>query len=162
MVSQGLLVAFLLLLKIDDITGLVFTSCGAKETDDCRCYSNLVSTAISDDRNHYNMQKSFFPPNKANPVVVEITYNFSLNASPDDPHVNKTETWLWTESTFYLLQPIESLQFTSLLFTDSQLRKVYLTLYLPPSCYKEDDVERDERMQLFTQRVRFIITLRCC
>ena len=137
--------------------GATSTPCTSEEIEDCRCFPQLVKDVITNGRNQYNMQKAFFPPNKANPVFIEIMYYFSLNdlanGSTNYSDTSVGEAWYWSESTFYLFQPIESLQFTSLLFTDNQLRKEFLTLYMPRNCYKENDIERDEMIQLLTQRV---------
>lgn len=132
--------------------------CDPGEENDCsRCFDVLVNQVVVNDRNRYNLQRAFFPPNVANPVFVEVTYYFTRNASgngsTDYSNTSISEVWYWTESTFYLIQPIQSLQFTSLLFSDISLRRETLVLYLQPDCYQENDTERDLRMQLFTQRV---------
>ena len=138
---------------------------GAWECDDgeetrknCTCYKNLIDQLLSSDRNQYNLQQAFFPPNRATPVFVAVTYYFSLHGSVDGStnyfDTSVSESWHWTTSTFYLLQPMESLQFTSLLFTDSHLRKEKVSLYLERACYQVGNIRRDEMMQLLTQRVR--------
>ncbi len=52
----------------------------------------------------------------------------ATNYSADDPN----KVWFWTQSTFFLFQPINSLQFTSLLFTDPALKISNVSLYLQP------------------------------
>ena len=58
--------------------------CDPGEENDCsRCFDVLVNQVVVNDRNRYNLQRAFFPPNEANPVFVNITYFFSRNASGD-------------------------------------------------------------------------------
>ncbi len=59
--------------------GATSMPCTSEEIEDCRCFPHLVKDVITNGRNQYNMQKAFFPPNKANPVFIEIMYYFSLN-----------------------------------------------------------------------------------
>ena len=81
-----------------------------------------------------------------------VRYNFIRNStgqtnfSADGP----VQLWFWTESTFYLFQPIESLQYTSLLFADTLLSGTStVDLYLQPECKESSS----RMMQLLTQRV---------
>ena len=116
------------------------------------CYNVLANELIVSDRNRFNLQNAFFPPESTNPVFVTVRYRFIRNStgqtnfSADGP----VQLWFWTESTFYLFQPIESLQFTSLLFADTILSGTNtLDLYLQPEC-KESSTRM---MRLLTQRV---------
>ena len=128
--------------------------CDPGEEDDCtKCYDALVNELIINDRNRYNMQQTFFPPDKVDPVFVEITFVFTRNLTGDGttdydtPGAN--ETWFWTRSTIYLFQPIESMQFTSLFFADPSMRRDTVILYLQPRCNDTSD----KMMMLLTQRV---------
>lgn len=48
--------------------------CDPGEEDDCsRCYDVLVNQLIINDRNRYNMQNAFFPPDKSSPVFVTLS-----------------------------------------------------------------------------------------
>ena len=117
-----------------------------------QCYDVLANELIVSDRNRFNLQNTFFPPESTNPVFVTVRYNFIRNStgltnfSADGP----VQLWFWTESTFYLFQPIESLQYTSLLFADTLLSGTStVELYLQPEC-----IESSARMmRLLTQRV---------
>ena len=128
--------------------------CDPGEEDDCsRCYDVLANQVINNDRNRYNMQNAFFPPDKSSPVFITVTYYFTRNmtgnGSTDYSLTAPNETWYWTRSTFYLFQPIESLQYTSLLFSDSSLHKSDVSLYLQPNCQGNNTA----MMKLLTQRV---------
>ena len=129
--------------------------CEPGEVNCSTCYNVLVNELFISDRNLYNLQRAFFPPDTANPVFVHVTYYFTRNMSGDgttnyslpSPSMN----WIWTESSFYLFQPIESLQFTSLLFTDPSQRERSISLCLQPSGLGADL----NMLKLLTQRVCF-------
>ena len=117
-----------------------------------QCYDLLVNELIVSDRNRFNLQKAFFPPMTTNPVFVTVRYYFIRNATGQTNFSSNEEPqlWFWTESTFYLFQPIESLQFTSLLFADTILSESRtVDLYLQPECEESST----DMMQLLTQRV---------
>ena len=120
------------------------------------CYGVLFNEVFINDRNRYNLQQAFFPADNANPVFVTVRYyftrNMSGNGSTDYSLTSPNETWYWTQSTFYLFQPIFSLEYTSLLFADTSLRESSLSLFLQPDCSGAEP----EMMELFTQRVSFI------
>ena len=128
--------------------------CDPGEEKCSMCYDLLVNELVVSDRNRFNLQQAFFPPLTTNPVFVTVMYYFIRNASgptnisaeSDGP----VQVWFWTESTFYLFQPIDSLQYTSLLFADVILSRTgEVKLYLQPECYNSSS----EMMQLLTQRV---------
>ena len=125
--------------------------CDPGEDSCSQCYDLLVNEVVISNKNRYNLQKVFFPANYSNPVFVRVTYHFTRN--PDGPtdylEEGSTQVWIWTESTFYLFQPIASLQFTSLLFSDTTLSSNKIDLYLQPSCENSSI----DMMQLLTQRV---------
>ena len=117
------------------------------------CYSVLFNEVFINDRNRYNLQRAFFPADNTNPVFVTVRYyftrNMSGNGSTDYSLTSPSEIWYWTQSTFYLFQPIFSLEYTSLLFTDTSLRESKISLFLQPDCLDADSA----MMELFTQRV---------
>ena len=119
-----------------------------------KCYGVLEDELFINDRNRFNLQRAFFPPDTSYPVFVGITYHFTRNASgncsTDYSLESPSQNWYWTESTFYLFQPTQSLQFTSLLFADSTFRQTNLSLYLQPDC----EMASLDMMKLLTQRVR--------
>ena len=131
--------------------------CDPGEEDDCaKCYDALVNEIIINEQNRYNLQKAFFPPGVANPVFVTVFYIFTRNLTGDGstnyiepgPGTN-FETWFWTKSSSYLFQPLVSIQFTPLLFSDPGLREDKVNLYLQPRCANSSN---DFKM-LLTQRV---------
>ena len=125
--------------------------CDPGEDSCSQCYDFLVNEMIISNKNRFNLLKVFFPANNSNPVFVRVTYHFTRN--PDGPtdylEEGSTQEWFWTQSTFYLFQPIASLQFTSLLFSDTTLSSNQIDLYLQPSCENSSI----DMMQLLTQRV---------
>ncbi len=134
------------------------TSCEPGENVCSKCYDVLVNEIISNDRNRFNLQNAFFPPDTANPVVVSIIYYFTQNMSGDGTTnyslTSPNQTWYWTQSTFYLFQPVLSLQFTSLLFADISLREAKVSLYLQPDCENASI----NMIKLLTQRVSLFST----
>ena len=127
--------------------------CDPGNENNCsKCYDVLVNELVISDINRFNLQQAFFPPNDSNPVFVTVTYHFIRNPTgPTNFSVldGPTQTWFWTQSTFYLFQPIDSLQYTSLLFSDTTLSSKKVDLYLQPNC-KDSDTDM---MRLLTQRV---------
>ncbi len=125
--------------------------CDPGEDSCSQCYDLLANEVVISNKNRYNLQKVFFPANASNPVFVMVTYHFIRN--PDGPtdylEEGPTHVWFWTKSAFYLFQPIASLQFTSLLFSDTISSSSKIDLYLQPSC-EESSIDM---MQLLTQRV---------
>ena len=121
--------------------------CEPGEEDDCsKCYAVLVANVVEHDRNLFEIQNVFFPPNDSPPVFVTVTYEFK-DIDDDDPA--DTEVWFWTTSTFYLFQPLPVFQFTSLFFSDTQLRSSVAHLTLPRQCYYANE----SHMILLTERV---------
>lgn len=102
----------------------------------------LEKELLSRSRNRYNLTKAFFPSRDANPVVIRVTYIF------EGPN-STNETWFWTESLFYVIQPLEIFQFTSLFFSDLPYRKQEVTVTLGADCI---DTEK-EYLMILTQRV---------
>ncbi len=135
------------------------TGCEPEENVCSKCYDVLVNEIISNDRNRFNLQNAFFPPDTENPVFVTVTYYFTRNISGDGSTnyslTTPNQTWYWTKSTFYLFQPIQSLQFTSLLFSDIPSREAEVSLYLQPDCENADI----SMTQLLTQRVSYSVSL---
>ena len=131
--------------------------CDPGEENDCtKCFDALVNEIITNDRNRYNLQKTFFPPEKSNPVFVTVHYVFTRNLTGDGTTnytaEGETETWYWAAATIYLFQPIDSIQFTSLFFSDPGKRSDSVKLFLQPSCRGNDSLSLEMRM-LLTQRV---------
>ena len=121
------------------------------------CYGVLFNEMLINDRNRYNLQRTFFPPDNDNPVFVSVTYyftrNMSGNGSTDYSLTSPKQSWYWTQSTFYLFQPVQSLEYTSLFFADTTSRESSVSLYLQPDCLRADL----EMIKLLTQRVSIIV-----
>ena len=139
--------------------------CDPGEEDDCaKCYDVLVNELIVSDHNRFTLQRHFFPPDVENPVFVEVKYYFTRNLTGDGttnystPPPEMIKTWFWTKSSSYLFQPLESIQFTSLLFSDPGLREDIITLYLQPRCQNSSD----DMMMLLTQRVSPVFIFHRC
>ncbi len=132
--------------------------CEPEEINCSKCFDLLVNEIISSDRNRYNLQRAFFPPDTSNPVFITVTYyftrNMSGNGSTDYSLTSPNQIWFWTQSTFYLFQPVESLQYTSLLFSDPSLRQSNVSLYLEPNCMEADP----DMLKFLTQRVSYWYT----
>ena len=120
--------------------------CEPGEEEDCsKCYKVLASSVVYSDRNMFQIQNTFFPPEEESPVFVTVTYEYK------DEYDNtlQCEIWFWSTSTFYIFQPLNTFQFTSLFFSDTQLLTSNLTLTLPLDCYNASE----EHKTLLTQRV---------
>ena len=127
--------------------------CTEGEEDDCtKCYDVLASQVVLSAKNRYNLQQAFFPPAKENPVFLEVIYKYDVNTT-NGPIIeslnNVSEVWFWTDSGYYLYQPLDVIQFTSLFFADYTLRRSNVTIHLRQDCRNASE----EHMQLFTQRV---------
>ncbi len=120
--------------------------------DTCsQCYSALVEQITKNDSNMFHVQKTFFPPDRAPPVFVIVTYNY---IDEYENSVNST-LWFWSASTFYLYHPIHVFQFTSLLFSDISHEIASVSLHLSVDCINATM----EHMRLLTQRVSSVLNL---
>ena len=114
--------------------------------DTCsQCYSALVEQITKNDSNMFQVQKTFFPPDRAPPVFVIVTYNY-IDEYGD---IMNSTLWFWSASTFYLYHPIHVFQFTSLLFSDISEGIGRISLNLTLDCI----TAHVEQIQLLTQRV---------
>ena len=123
--------------------------CEPEESSCSQCYAELVGQVTTNDRNQFEVQRTFFPPDKAPPLFVTVFYHYyedNITLS------NKTDVWFWSTSTFYLHHPLHVFQFTSLLFSDLSKRTAVIHLNLRSDCLGTCK----DHMRLFTQRVRFI------
>ena len=96
--------------------------------------------------NRFRLLGAFYPLSRARPVLVKVEYTF-------DGLDNHSLIWFWTESHFYLIQPLEIFQFTSLLFSNLPYRQGNVTLQLDADCNSAPPIF----FQLLTARV----SLRC-
>ena len=97
------------------------------EGESChQCYQRLESYLLNTGDNKYQLRRVFYPLEVADPVFVTVTYQYI--------GTNTTNLWFWTEGIFYLLQPIEVFQFTSLFFGNPSWRSSTLNITLPSEC----------------------------
>lgn len=125
-------------------------SCDLGEDTCASCFNLLVSRVITPEKNQYNMQKAFFPPDTENPVYVTVHYIF-MNGSD----MVGEEVWFWSESTYYAsFHPLQIYQYTSLFFGDFVFRVRNLTLRIQVDGAEMNcDQASDEFMKMLTQRV---------
>ena len=137
----------LLLLPFQTVADEFEVTCGADEANSCsKCYAALVKHVLTDDMNQFNIQNTFFPPDKASPAFVTISYEYYKD---NETSPTATTIWFWSTSTFYIYHPLPVFQFSSLLFSDINKQTSELTLKLDLACMDA----RTEFMRLLTQRV---------
>lgn len=116
----------------------------AQSSSEAKCSTDfyiLEKELLSRSTNRFNLTKTFFPPHDPHPVVVKVTYVFEGSG--------ETDVWFWSESMFYLIQPLEIFQYTSLFFSNLQFREKDVTITLGANC---SDTGQDFLM-ILTQRV---------
>ena len=126
------------------VLAVVFNSTGA-ETGDKSCSNDfyvMEQSVLLSTSNRFNLLKTFYPPRQPHPVLVKVNYTFGDSD-------NDSQIWFWSESEFYLIQPLEVFLFTSLLFSDMPYRRGELTLQLDPNC----SMASEEYFQMLTTRV---------
>ena len=141
----------------DDIDSSV---CIPENNSCAECYSLLVSQVTDRDENLFQLQDTFFPPEKASPLFVTVYYQYGNRSYDCDLESNNeegmfdngTKVWFWSSTLFYMLQPLHVFQFTSLLFSDLKSYSSEVCLILDPECYNATT----EHMKLLTQRVSCI------
>ena len=106
-----------------------------------KSFTHLEENLLSNEKNRYNLLKTFYPQRSSLPVFVTVTYWFGRS--------NRT-VWYWSESEFYLIQPISVLQFSSLFHSNFPHRQRELTLTLSEECASA----RKEFLETLTARVR--------
>ncbi len=123
------------------------------------CSSNFFAmeqSLLQNTDNRFNLMTTFFPPRKAHPVIVRVTYSFNGDILEDNSSTTNTTIspyiWFWSESEFYLIQPLEVFQFTSLLFGNRPYRQRDLDIVLDANCSQASD----EFYVLLTTRVRYV------
>ena len=132
---------------------LLLTSCqlhAAQLDSSNSCSTNfflLEKSLLHSTDNRFNLLKAFYPPREARPVLVKVNYTFTNTSD------NVSQIWFWSESEFYLIQPLEIFQFTSLLFSNMPYRRADLSIQLPSEC----NLASEEYLQLLTTRVRELV-----
>ena len=109
---QYLLRVLLLLFLLPAVSCVAnsYEVCTPEEIANCSCVAYLVEQVRENDKNLFEVQNVFLPPNAAPPVFVVVTYHFQDPGSEE----NETEVWFWSTSIFYIWQPLHVFQFTSL------------------------------------------------
>ena len=114
-------------------------------TESCASsFTVLEQSLLSRTENRFQLLKTFFPPRDSHPVFVTVTYDFVHNST-----IEYSEEWYWSESEFYLIQPLEVFQYTSLFFANFAYRKSRITLELDQECQHVDPMY----LEILTQRV---------
>ena len=116
----------------------------------CDIYKSLATDLLKDDKNFYNLQKAFFPPNYGSPVFVAVKYRY-FDDDNDTLITNSTSntTYFWSSSVYFFFHPVRVLQFSSLLLSDPSLRYGEVNLFLPAQYFNA----HNDCMVLLTQRV---------
>ena len=134
MIYLSLLLLFLVLLP----TGHAQNSLSCRNN-----FYSLEESLLSRPENRYQLMRTFYPPRDPRPIIVKVIYTFSGD-------MNYTDVWFWSESQFYLIQPLEIFQYTSLFFSNLPHRQSEVTVELDEDCFGANN----EHMELLTQRVR--------
>ena len=122
---------------------------------DCvNCYQDLADTLLKTGNNKFHLANTFFPPDQVAPVFVEVTYTFEAeNTSEigsDNSSASNSETWYWTQGSFFFYQPINVFLYRSLFFSQPGWRSTRVSLSLSEDCERPPD----DFLRLLTQRVR--------
>ena len=130
-----------------------FGECQPEKAGCRECYLELVRAVLGRDDNVFNLSHTFTPPTFDQPSFVIVNYHFfnECNNNSNDSCVDEIHTWFWAKSGAYLLYPLATFQFISLLFGNAQPiyeREVYVTLDAT-ECYGVGP----DHMTLLTQRV---------
>ena len=123
---------------------------GQSEYEDCATnYSVFENAVFKTNNNLYKFTTTFYPPDKYNPLYVNVTYRFL--------DTNTTVSYQWSSASLYhIIQP-RTFRYLSLLFSyieDSRI--VDLELELPGECESTD-----ARDFLFVITQRVIIQITC-
>ena len=90
---------------------------------------------------------------------VNVKYNFNTSKNEESEIVeNDCQNWIWTTSTFYLIESPDVFQFSSLLFVQLDSKIHTLTLNLPIDCFNltivcDANTTETKMMELLTRRV---------
>ena len=137
-----------------------FGECQPEKASCRECYLELVRAVLGRDGNVFNLSQTFTPPTFDQPNSVIVNYRFFNECnSSNDSCMDETHTWFWAKSGAYLLHPLATFQFISLLFGNAQPlyeREVYVTINAT-ECYGASA----DHMTLLTQRVSkfYVVTV---
>lgn len=125
-------------------------------TDCSSNFSTLERALFETGNNRFELISAFYPTRDSISAFVNVKYNIS------EAEGNGCQNWIWTTSTFYLIESPDVFQFTSLLFVQPENKVHTLTLELPNNCFNLTDVCDDDdnfttteykMMELLTRRV---------
>ena len=123
-----------------------------------RHFYELEGSLLRSAENRFSLLKAFYSPRQPRPVVVKITYSFSAGEEEElTSPGNASRVWYWSESGFYLIQPLEVFQCTSLLFSNLVYMQRELDLQLPANCSSVSE----EFLEMLTSRVSRRTTSHC-
>ena len=88
---------------------------------ECHIYRALATELLKDDRNFYNLQNVFFPPNDGIPVFVTVKYHY-FDDDNNTMNSRSNTTYFWSSAVYFFFHPVRVLQFSSLLLSDPSLR----------------------------------------
>lgn len=114
-----------------------------------KSFAELEQNLLSNTLNRFNLLRTFYPARRSHPVFVQVnyTYIYGVNGTLVP---NAHELWYWTMSEFYLIQPLEVFQFTSLFFANRPSREGRLVVQLHSECMGAEA----SLLETLTQRVR--------
>ena len=117
---------------------------------ECHIYRALATELLKDDRNFYNLQKIFFPPNDDSPVFIAVKYYYFDDDNATSAMISRSNTtYFWSSAVYFFFYPVRVLQFSSLLLSDPSLRYGEVNLFLPVKYFDANS----DCMVLLTQRV---------
>ena len=138
-------------------TASLISSAEDSQYADCSTnFSTLERALFETGNNRFELISAFYPTRDSVSPFVNVKYNIS------EAEVNKCQNWIWTTSTFYLIESPDVFQFTSLLFVLPENKVHNLTLNLPTNCFNltavcdvDDNFTTTEykMMELLTRRV---------
>lgn len=149
-----LLVVIVTCINCQESKNHTFGECQPEKASCRECYLELVRALLGRDDNIFNLSRIFMPPTFDQPSFVTVKYRF-YNECVDEIH-----TWFWAKSGAYLLHPLITFEFISLLFGNAQPlyeEQVYVTLDAS-ECYGVDA----DHMTLLTQRVSGFCSFSIC
>lgn len=130
------------------ILGISHSSVLAQELCN-QSFAKLELNLLSNSLNRFNLLRTFYPARDSHPVFVHVNYTY-IDAANSTTVPDTHELWYWTMSAFYLIQPLEVFQFTSLLFANRPSREGHLVVQLDRECLGADPLF----LEMLTQRVK--------
>ena len=142
------------LLPIYNLIESLLTSDNNNFSDCSTNFSTLERALHLTDNNRFALISAFYPARQSSSLFVNVKYNFS---TPEN-NQNICHNWLWTTSTFYLIQSPDVFLFTSLLLVHPENKVRTLKLTLPSECAElaencASNPNKDSMLEILTRRV---------